>query len=1375
MWPTGRYCSIPKRWAAKPVSVCWTVGLLVSAATLELATAQYVLPNEVTFEFVGKGDCTTTTRMPVRGKTRRDLTHGQCRALCDSDNCWGYTYAPCAQICGLHGEPTNLMTMPDPEQWGTMNGGGLISLTTEQCGSSCFVRKKPCDGGTLTSAGAYMDYQPLAFGTSRDLPCPYPHRSSVRIFCSQEGITVTSGRCLRPCNSGFVVDKNFRVQYPPTLDSLYGVGRCPTGTLGNMTVLCSDGVATWVIGQCGTNCPSGSLKSGTAAVHYGQMKHEERRIHACPYGWTGTVVLECINALVDAVSGRCQRHCDAGRVNTTTSGPGGPADGLGWASHPQLAHLDGVDAPCNSTDMMLTGSLVVFCKDGNVSAEYSQGYCQKHCTNGTFPHGIANLTRAVKHGVIEHHSNVSLECNPGFRGIFNLTCDNGQVIHTAGYCYMNCIPGSITSNTVNLPHPYMTHGEPMTLVCPTANHNGTIDVVCEDGAVVPKSGFCGENCPPGFVYSNGARTTHTELVHGEVKNFSCPYPWGDQLEMRCYDGSTRFSGRCGRQCLGGTVTLNGAVVFFRPLEHGEAANFSCGTQFPGSLSFTGHVTISCWDYRTSVIGACYPDCTAGRIRNNGARIIAPFIAAQKSLDLNCEPRAAFGVVEVTCAEGFLEVTKGSCGQPCAPGPFTSRLTRHTPIEVEEVGHATGIWKDCPQALSGQVYLECFDGILRVGEGECGERCPSTSLDVYGATFVSPFMDHDSTFEQPCLPPYRGVVLLNCTQGKLKTDSRCARGCFAGDKLLPGGATVPYPDLVSGRTHSPPCPGPDPRDATDMGFVGQVVLECVDGEMEIQSGACYAHCKAGRFTGPTGYRVNHIPIYHNDTSWASCPSGFAGDILLQCWGGQIRIAQGQCSRDCVSGSQFVRNGVVMKYQAMQHGEISRDWRCPNAFIGMVRVRCDDSVVSIYSGECLKHCSSGTIEGALYRSLMHDSLVSLVCPEVGEIKVRCWDGSISVLAGACLYGCDKGEVPDMYNVSIQHPRMSHDSRLNGTCSQTGIGQVELHCYNRVVTPKQGQRCQRHCPSQMVQSRDGTGVVVPYIEHLQSTSVACSGGLPGILSVRCNDYKTFVYDGVCGDMNCRPGTVTSNGAVLSHPIINDRRKAGPGQCGSGYIGRAVFICKNGSAEVDDVTIILQPRIPGLDNLSQIGPEYDYIEDDRFKLCGCCLPPPPQPDVAPVEGSDKSMILYWAIAVGGAGLLLAGVSGLWIMYMKSILSPKVSRVSPAPEKVAEGVPTTDLALEDNPKYALDDGADDFGPYDAQYNSQALTLRDAPLPAGNELALQNHQQEYFPDAQDTGQALREYLEEPGPPQPPPYQTTRSRPLPKNLRQHADGSNWQHW
>lgn len=42
--------------------------------------------------------------------------------VCDTDNCIGYSYAPCERICTLHGEPELFRGLPLPERWSTLNG-----------------------------------------------------------------------------------------------------------------------------------------------------------------------------------------------------------------------------------------------------------------------------------------------------------------------------------------------------------------------------------------------------------------------------------------------------------------------------------------------------------------------------------------------------------------------------------------------------------------------------------------------------------------------------------------------------------------------------------------------------------------------------------------------------------------------------------------------------------------------------------------------------------------------------------------------------------------------------------------------------------------------------------------------------------------------------------------------------------------------------------------------------------------------------------------------------------------------------------------------------------------------------------------------------
>ncbi|CAJ1392478.1 unnamed protein product [Effrenium voratum] len=1222
---------------------------LVAALTLWLVRSQEdAATAPAAFERFGDGECMTSAMLPVRGRSRRDMEHGECRAVCNTDNCIGYTYAPCERICSLHGEPELFRGLPEVLAWSTLNGGGLIAKTSQQCGASCYVRKAPCQGGTLQSAGAFMNYEALTYAMTRTLECPFPHKGTVTIECTSTGIQVAGGRCLRPCESGFVRDAFFEVKFPPTRHGEFGAGPCPTGTLGNMTIFCNDGSATHVLGRCGTNCPAGSMRSGTSVIYYPVMDHEDQMTIQCPEGYVGSVLLECVNAFTYVREGACKQHCLTGRVNTTVGA--GDLAVAGYVEHQRMLHDRGTSADCQSPDDMLQGRLILFCEDGNVSADYALSRCFRHCAPGQIGTGV----RAVSHGIIEHNRNQTLQCNPGFDGDFQVSCNDGTVIHVDGFCYMNCVPGTITSNTITLPHEALAHGQNTTVECPIdATHRGNITVLCDDGqARMRIEGFCGENCSSGEILSNGARVQYPGIPHGFHQNISCPAPWGDQIEFRCYDGSVRYEGMCGRQCMGGRLDQNGAAVFYTNLNHSQVGNFSCDTLYQSTLTFSGSLELTCIDGSVISLGQCFPDCPDGAITNNGARILVPPLKAGDSTMTNCEPAAAYGIVRVSCLEGFQVVTQGSCGDPCPAAPFSNVNTRHTSLDLEEVWHDTGVWKeDCPEDLSGQVYIHCFDRVLRVLEGQCGERCQSQRLEVDGAKFLSPVLDHAETFLQPCIEPYSDFVNLTCIFGELHVTSNCRLGCFANTTVLPGGAQVPYPNLVSGYTSQPACP---------PGFVGSVTLICDDGSIKVHSGACNSHCAAGLFQGPSGYFVSHLEIQYNETRL----------LRLRCLG-TVVIEEGECPRNCLEGAMLVRSGVIMPHTSMEHGEVSNERKCPVNFVGSIRLRCSDSVVSVASGQCYEHCGYGQVQGAEYRNLEHEAYVSIMCPEVGQIKIKCLDGVTEVLEGECLYGCQKGTIPDPNGVPLQFPSFPHGTKINGTCSNLGVGQVELICNNTAVSVVSGA-CLRHCPPQSTQSRDGSNISTPYIEHLQQDAVECPAPLPGTLALYCNDYVTTVFDGVCGDMNCPEGEITSNGAVVQHPAINDQRRAGPGSCGENYLGQPVFTCDTGKASVLAVNLIRQPRIPGVDNVSQkIGSDYNFTEEDRFKLCGCCLPPPSRPDVDALQGVDSLVIIYWAVGVGGASLLLASAAGYWIHKKRP---PKVSQVSP---EMAEN-PNSELALRD-------------------------------------------------------------------------------------------------
>jgi len=108
----------------------------------------------------------------------------------------------------------------------------------------------------------------------------------------------------------------------------------------------------------------------------------------------------------------------------------------------------------------------------------------------------------------------------------------------------------------------------------------------------------------------------------------------------------------------------------------------------------------------------------------------------------------------------------------------------------------------------------------------------------------------------------------------------------------------------------------------------------------------------------------------------------------------------------------------------------------------------------------------------------------------------------------------------------------------------------------------------------------------------------------------------------------------------------------------------------------------------------------------------------------------MYWAIAVGSAGLTLSFFSGVWILRQRS-KPPKISKV--IPEEVVQGTP----AIEDaSGKLALADVDADKANLSAlrdAIDAPTLQLDDSRMQA-----LQDHRAE--PAQENTALALRDYL-----------------------------------
>jgi len=1106
---------------------------------------------------VGDGDCTAEAGRQVRGLSRRDLSHDVCRLKCENATCLGYTYAPCERICTVYGNPTNIL-YEGPEGWRPLNGWGAIKSSSGRCGSACFLRKDPCPEYRIVSNGAYVPYPDFRFATNIQATCPTPFVGTLTLRCALGGVEILDGRCSKNCSGGESQIGSFNVPYTGMFHGAVQTTQCSesrAGALGSVSVTCNDGTVELVNGTCGFACQQGSVRAGSGIVEYPAMDHLVTRTLVCPTGYDGSVGVICNNGYVYVTSGRCNAHCEAGTVNITV----GPINGT--LLHGSIPHTSYATSLCKPSEN-LTGTVRVDCVDGEATMDESEGAaaCYRQCHAGTVLDGI----KAVAHPWMSNGTTANLACNEGFVGGLFVQCFNGTVSVLTGDCNQHC------------------NG--------TARHvNEFLQAECEAGRGL---------CVNATVTSNGVTLPYGYMTHTESKELQCPNTsHTGVLNVTCLDGMVGYGGMCGRNCPGGMLSSRGTSMIYQPLKHGEEREVPCPLPWGESMY------VRCYDSSTRVTGACGAPCLPGLYTKNGAQISYQFMNHSERRRYPCQPQFAVlsfsGSIEFECVDGLIS-SSGRCYPDCAEGTLENNGAEIFHADIKSEHNVTTRCE--PGEEYGIVVVGCVQGLPKVIEGNCGAPCEAQTYmapRVGDRPIVLEEIGHTAQRWYDCNPELSGRVHFKCDSGFLRIiEGSCGHRCPAQVQDVHGAmfttsrmehmeelnvsCTPPYTGVVDVKCaygqlnvtsrcvrgcfagylnvngayvqYPQMLSGGRYQTGCPTGFAGEVLMECLDEVPYALVGTCYSHCQAGRWMAPEdegSYPIEHNLIMFNQSQDIDCPTGWDGYVILRCENGALVKTFGGCYGSCMNGRMITRPGVQFRYAGLSHGEMTSSMQCPDGFVGSVRLYCNNSVVSIGMGGCPAHCTASGIDGATYGGMLHEEIADLVCPEFGALNVRCYDGEVNIISGACIYGCAAGAILDERNSSIEFIAMEHDGNATGVCSGDSTGFIRVKCNDTHVyaDPLPGEKCFRHCLPKTVTTLDGSQVQTPYIYHGQMASIDCPAGKPGIIMVQCYDDNITFVEGWCGDMNCAGGEVLNGGAVVPYGTLNNgRTSVVPVSCNDG-----------------------------------------------------------------------------------------------------------------------------------------------------------------------------------------------------------------------------------
>jgi len=698
------------------------------------------------------------------------------------------------------------------------------------------------------------------------------------------------------------------------------------------------------------------------------------------------------------------------------------------------------------------------------------------------------------------------------------TVNGGGMIETCSQrcgstCYQRMSPsppGQVVSNTAVLDTPAMPFGSVADVSCPLP-YVGTVKVRAGLQGPFIEAGRCRSPCAAGIVVNGNFDVHYPDFLHGSSVQAVCPSGATGVIVLSCSDGKATWeSGRCGYDCVLGSLIVGDAVISYPALNHTGYLNMTC----PNITS--GNVTLQCWDSTvTAIEGTCNLNCDAGdMILRYGDTLGEISFGAFNHSDENeteCEPDTNFtGMITLRCNRGTVSIVDGHCYRHCLPstiGPGVKALP------YPRFDHESKLTMQCLPGFTGELELECVDGNATLLKGECMMHCLAGAVTTNSINLPHPLFNHSTSLNLTCpWPSHSGYVIASCFDGAVSYTGMCGNNCLASS-YWSNGYYAAWDFIQHGYTADVPCPVP---------AVGSVAIRCFDGSARYISGKCGRPCKDGAVS-KNGAIVYYPALNHTDVQAYPCASlfstglSFSGSITVECVDGFAQ-ATGSCEADCPNG-KLTADGAQVFYPSMPHGE-----------------------------ETTAVCSPGTPEAPLY----------------GTIQVVCKSGYASAVSGTCGGPCEEGEFTSQETRDdfVTHPTIAHTDSKWVICPPHLSGFVHLFCRNGVVEVIGNGTCGDRCQPEYLEVY-GASLTTPLMEHRAKVDYPCEHPFNGVVKLSC-DFGQLFANSEC-QAECLPGNVSMEyGAALAHPKMMSGDLY-PTRCPLGFVDVPVVLrCQDGKGVV-------------------------------------------------------------------------------------------------------------------------------------------------------------------------------------------------------------------